>query len=515
MIREASASGCCWSVRLCCEGLMIWGLEPEVCWEPLARVRTLSHATLPTAAGSTDEPSPQVGGPQPGSCLALVILWSRDEPERVGEITLLKAPSGEPPGWTLGRGNTGDGVRTRLNFMRQRPGRNLETGPLLGRRISRVQLGLTPSDGGRIALTAEGQRQVRLGGRVVKQAVLAPGELIEVEDELLLMLEPRSTWIQDDPNAGRHRFGYADAFGLVGETPAAWELRRQLTFVGPRGEHALILGASGVGKELIAQAVHALSDRGDRPLIARNAATFPETLIDAELFGNAVGYPNPGMAERPGLIGQADRGTLFLDEIGELSRALQAHLLRVLDAGEYQRLGDSSSRRSDFRLLAATNRDPKALKHDLRARMAITIQVPGLEARRADIPLLIRHLLRVIGERDPAIADRFLDERGQPRVTPGLMSALVCRPYTAHVRELRGLLWTVMLHARGELLEESQELRFQPEEASTGVDPSSLTRAALVSALEAAEGVRERAWRALGLRSRHQLNRLMKKHDLT
>src|SRR6185503_16398678 len=114
-----------------------------------------------------------------------------------------------------------------------------------------------------------------------------------------------------------------------------------------------------------ARALHELSPRAERRLVSRNAATLPSGLMDAELFGNAKNYPNPGMAERAGLIGEANGGTLFLDEIGELPAELQAHLLRVLDGdGEYQRLGDAQQRRSDFRLVAATNRDPSSLKHD-------------------------------------------------------------------------------------------------------------------------------------------------------
>src|SRR5690348_15490748 len=130
-----------------------------------------------------------------------------------------------------------------------------------------------------------------------------------------------------------------------------------------RPGHVLLTGASGTGKELAARAIHALSKRSGQRLVARNAATLPESLIDAELFGNAKNYPNPGMAERAGLVGQADGSTLFLDEIAELPSSSQAHLLRVLDDGEYHRLGDGLARRSDFRLVAATNRDVSSLKH--------------------------------------------------------------------------------------------------------------------------------------------------------
>src|SRR5262249_4513267 len=151
-------------------------------------------------------------------------------------------------------------------------------------------------------------------------------------------------------------FGAPDPHGILGESPAAWALREHLSLAAHSGQHILLLGQSGTGKELAARAIHALSPRRDKPFIARNAATFPEGLVDAELFGTAKGYPNAGSPERPGLIAEADGGTLFLDEIGELPAHLSSHLLRVLDrGGEYQRLGESRVRRSDLRVVAATN----------------------------------------------------------------------------------------------------------------------------------------------------------------
>ncbi len=130
----------------------------------------------------------------------------------------------------------------------------------------------------------------------------------------------------------------------------------------------LLLGESGAGKELAARALHVLSRRPG-VMTSRNAATLPDSRGGRQLFGTPRTEPG-GMPERRGLIGEANGSTLFLDEIGELSQTMQAHLLRVLDhGGEYQRLGDSSRLFSDFRLIAATNRDPSTLKHDFLARL--------------------------------------------------------------------------------------------------------------------------------------------------
>ncbi len=129
--------------------------------------------------------------------------------------------------------------------------------------------------------------------------------------------------------------------------------------------------------------------------------------MDAELFGHAKNYPNQGSPERRGLVGEADGGTLFLDEFAELPASLQAHLLRVLDDGEYHRLGDARARRADLRLIAATNRPEQSLKHDVLARLKARIAVPDFDARREDIPLLVAHLLRRQAAGAPALLERF------------------------------------------------------------------------------------------------------------
>jgi len=322
-------------------------------------------------------------------------------------------------------------------------------------------------------------------------------------------------------------FGVADAFGIVGESVAAWELRRQLALVAGRADHVLIAGPSGTGKELGARAIHALSQRSRERMIARNAATFPEGLVDAELFGNMRDYPNPGMPERPGLIGAADGSTLFLDEIGELPHALQAHLLRVLEGGEYQRLGETRSRCVDVRVIAATNREPDELKHDVLARLRLRITLPGLAERREDTPLLARHLLRAMAAKDPFVAERCFehgDPAGEPRWTARFVASLMQAHYHTHVRELETWLWQAILDSRDGLLDEPPTLcassnkdaaRADDDSEVGDVDPRTLDAAAVQRALDAHQGSRELAWRALGLRSRHQLLRLMRRFGIS
>jgi two-component system nitrogen regulation response regulator GlnG/two-component system response regulator HydG len=277
--------------------------------------------------------------------------------------------------------------------------------------------------------------------------------------------------------------------GIVGESAAVWALRRDIEEAARRPRHTLILGPSGAGKELVARAIHGASERRGEPMVARNAAAIPEGLVDAELFGNMKGYPNPGMPERAGLIGQANGTTLFLDEIGELPPSLQAHLLRVLDEGEYHRLGETTTRRSNFRLIGATNRPPSALKHDVLARFEQRITVPGLGERREDIPLIITHLLRAHAYDDERVAERFFPgppRHTQPRLRCALVEALVRHPYTTHVRELNALLLSAMRDSPERFLELPKEMRRQPEVARGEVRPSGVSEAA---AQPAASGV--------------------------
>jgi two-component system nitrogen regulation response regulator GlnG/two-component system response regulator HydG len=445
----------------------------------------LEHVTMANAGDLDSSTLPPtnlsgVGAASNGAeAPALVVLWSRHEPARLGEI--LVVPAGDPEPWTLGRRDA-RAVDRRLLPVRQRPGRLESGGPLECPRISRTQLRLTATPAG-LLVENVGSCPLLHGGVEVTRAEIAPGDLIELRNEMLFLCVRRAP-IPVGPSGGLvgplHPFGQADASGLVGESPAMWDLRHRLEATARHGVHVLILGASGTGKELVARALHAGSSRSHRSMVSRNAATLPEGLVDAELFGNVRGYPNPGMPERPGLVGEAHESTLFLDELAELPQGLQAHLLRVMDEGEYQRLGEATSRRADLRIVAATNRPEHELKHDVLARLKIRLKLPGLDARREDIPLLVVHLLRQHGRADARLAERLFpggDPGGFPRVSPALLGALVQHRYTTHVRELETLLLRAALEGDGKYLELTPELRRALEITRPAAPPAGMSEA--------------------------------------
>jgi len=448
---------------------------------------------------------PELEPPSP----ALVLVWADKEPERVGELLFVDRHAA-----FFGRDS--EAAEARALLIRQRPGANQKTAPLRNPFLSRQHLKLKRVDDDAVSVECLGKRPLVLKGQELTQAVVRPGELLEVRGlyQFLCVLRPGRL----PAGTTVHDFGLPDADGVVGESVACWELRRQIAFAAARAAHVLVTGPSGTGKELVARGIHRGSSRRARELIARSAATLPSGLIDAELFGNIASYPNVGMPERPGLLGKADGSTLFLDEIGELALELQAHLLRVLDAGEYQRLGDARPRITDVRLVAATNRALSELKLDLVARFPLRIDVPGIGERLEDVPLLARQIVRRIAAEDPAVAARFLTSvsgaTGEPRFSAELMRALLRHPYTTHVRELEALLWRSLQTSRGDTLELTPELRPELKEAPEPRPLQSLTLEEVRASLARHDGVKDKVWRELGLSSRHALHRLLKKWGL-
>jgi two-component system nitrogen regulation response regulator GlnG/two-component system response regulator HydG len=450
---------------------------------------------------------------------ALVIAWSAVEPHRVGEVALI---ADDAPDQMLGRGEVADSPVDRLAFHRQRPGSLVACPPIQGPAISQEQVLLRPAPGG-LQIERVGRCGVLLSGSSVDQGLLRPGDTLSLKHQLVLYCTRRTAQLpalRSYPAGELHRFGEPDPHGMVGESATAWELRDQLAFAAHSDRHALLVGESGSGKELAAQALHALSRRGERPLVARNAATFPTGIIDAELFGNVKDYPNAGMDARPGLIGEADGSTLFLDEIAELPMELQAHLLRVLDAkGEYQRLGDAQMRRADLRIVAATNRALAELKQDLLARLTLRVEVPGLPCRRDDVPLLVRHMLKQAAAESPDVGERFFGEVAgagpHARIEPSLVDLLVRHRYTHHARELEGLLWEAIAHSPGKFIALTEGVADKIEVEPAAAEPvAELSPEEIRACLERHDGKVSRAWRELGLNSRYALYRLIKKYGL-
>jgi len=223
--------------------------------------------------------------------------------------------------------------------------------------------------------------------------------------------------------------------GMVGRSAAMAKVCETLARVAPTDTTVLIRGESGTGKELVARALHAKSPRAEVPLVSVNCASIPETLLESELFGHEKGAFTGATASHRGLIEAADGGTLFLDEIGELTSAAQSRLLRVLQDGEIRRVGATTSRRVDVRLVAATHRDLEQMvrdghfREDLYYRLEVVqIHLPPLRERGDDIPLLAEFLL------DEA-CNRV--KRQKLRFTPEAMQALQRHSWPGNVRELR------------------------------------------------------------------------------
>jgi transcriptional regulator with GAF, ATPase, and Fis domain len=240
----------------------------------------------------------------------------------------------------------------------------------------------------------------------------------------------------------------AGAFGeLVGGSPALGAVTRQIDLVAPTDATVLILGESGTGKELVAREIHRRSGRASRPLITVNCAAVPRELFESEFFGHLRGSFTGALRDRAGRFELADRGTLFLDEIGEIPLELQSKLLRVLQEGAFERIGEERTRKADVRLIAATNRDLRAeadagrFRQDLYYRLSVfPVELPPLRSRAEDVPPLAEHFL--------ALSARRLG-RPKPRLTPADARQLQAYHWPGNVRELQHVIERAVITADG------------------------------------------------------------------
>jgi transcriptional regulator with GAF, ATPase, and Fis domain len=252
---------------------------------------------------------------------------------------------------------------------------------------------------------------------------------------------------------------------LIGESAQMREVRRQIAAVAATDAGVLILGESGTGKELAARAIHRLSPRAGGPFVELNCAAIPRELAETELFGHVRGAFSGATRDRVGRFEAAEGGTLFLDEVGELPPELQAKLLRVLQEGTYERVGDVRTRRTDVRIVAATNRnllvevDAGRFRQDLYYRLAIfPVSLPPLRERTEDLPALIDHLLA-----------RICRRLNRPRLslTGEQLRELGRRRWPGNVRELVNLLERAIISASSD-----EQLSIAPVQEAWATRPS-------------------------------------------
>jgi transcriptional regulator with GAF, ATPase, and Fis domain len=323
-------------------------------------------------------------------------------------------------------------------------------------------------------------------------AAIANARAFEENARLRQQLESENAYLRDE-------ISETQAFGeILGVSPGIREIGAQIEQVAPTDATVLILGESGTGKELVAREIHRRSERQDRPMIRVNCASIPKELYESEFFGHVRGAFTGAVKDRVGRFAAANGGTLFLDEVGEIPIELQSKLLRVLQEGQFERVGDDKTQHADVRIVAATNRDLASevkagnFREDLFYRLNVfPLEVLPLRERREDVPLL---------------AERFLEHAAKKLKRSGRLSKqnhaeLQGYDWPGNVRELQNAIERAVITAR------NGELQFLlPGQAATetrGDDPAEsasklgvmtddavreIERANLVAALEQAEG---------------------------
>lgn len=326
-----------------------------------------------------------------------------------------------------------------------------------------------------------------------------------------LMMENRT--LRRQLNVTTLRFGY-----MIGESKVMQEVYSLVDKVAVVDSTVLIRGESGTGKDLVARAIHQHSARSGRPFVTVNCAALPETLLESELFGHTRGAFTGATMMKKGLFEEADGGTFFLDEIGDIGTGLQAKLLRVIETGEFLRLGETKPRQVDVRVLAATNRNLEdaissgAFRSDLYYRLnVVSIVLPPLRDRDGDVPLLANHFL-----------NRYVQKTGKKirAFTPEAIDKLSKYSWPGNVRELENVVERAVILADSDLIG-LEDLPREIAEEKTFIQGTSsgmsfkkavreFERTLILKALHESGGVQARAAESLGL-GRTTFHEIMKR----
>jgi DNA-binding NtrC family response regulator len=324
-------------------------------------------------------------------------------------------------------------------------------------------------------------------------------------DELLALLRKLTGPRQTPSPAPKDSFAPESA--IVGRSPKMLEVYRAVARVAPSTASVLITGASGSGKELVARAIHVHSTRAEMPFTPINCGSFPETILESELFGHEKGAFTGADTTRSGLFEATNHGTIFLDEISETSLSFQVKLLRVLQEHKVRRVGSNTFIPIDVRIVAATNKDLSTLiregqfREDLYYRLSVvTIQLPSLEERAEDIPLLVQHFLESFHQRN----------QRRVNISDEAVKLLASMSWPGNVRELENLIERLAIFAATDEIsaEEVERERSRRNHATSAPDNSAaslpgkleeMERQEILRALRESGGNKSLAARKLGI----------------
>ena len=336
--------------------------------------------------------------------------------------------------------------------------------------------------------------------------------LQRIETALELSTAPKETTQEQNDAFNRNH--------IIGRSQGLTDVLNTIARIAKTNASVLITGESGTGKELIAEAIHINSQRAKHPFVKVNLGGIAQSLFESGMFGHKKGAFTDASADRTGRFEMADKGTIFLDEIGDLDLSCQVKLLRVLQDQTFEVLGDSRPRKTDIRVVSATNADlrkmvnERTFREDLFYRInLITVKLPALRERREDIPLLVRHF-----------ADRQAETNGLPRTefSADAMQFLSRLPYPGNIRELKNLVERTILVSGKPTLDASdfdaQYIRHNDQKAAEstsfiGMTLDEIERQTILQALERHKGNLSQVAMALGI-SRAALYRRLEKHNI-